>query len=42
MFQLAFEHSLEGDSDVIEEGIAMVSGYLETHATPHGIAGIIV
>ena len=42
LFQLAFEHSLEGDADVIEESIAMVSGYLETHATPNGIAGITV
>jgi AcrR family transcriptional regulator len=42
LFQLAFEHSLDGDGDVIDEGIAMVSSYLETHATPHGIAGITV
>lgn len=40
LFQIAFETSLEGDPLVIEEGIAVVSAYLETHATPAGIEGV--
>ena len=41
LLQIAFEDSLAGDPRVIEEGIAMVTAYLETrHATPaSGIAG---
>jgi AcrR family transcriptional regulator len=35
IFQLAFEHDLRGDEMVIDEGIEMVTGYLERHAT-HG------
>lgn len=40
IFQLAFEHSLTGDPHVIDEGISLVTAYLETHATPAGIAGV--
>ncbi len=40
IFQLAFEESFEGDPHIIDEGIALVTAYLETHATPAGIAGI--
>ncbi len=40
IFQIAFERSLESDPRVIDEGIAMVTGYLETKATPRGIAGV--
>lgn len=40
IFQIAFEGALEGDPHVIDEGIAMVTAYLETHATPAGIAGV--
>jgi AcrR family transcriptional regulator len=40
VFQLAFEHDLRGDEMVIDEGIELVIGYLERHATPAGIAGI--
>jgi AcrR family transcriptional regulator len=40
LFQVAFEHSLEGDAVVIEETIALVTSYLETHATPAGIEGV--
>ena len=40
IFQLAFESSLEGDVRVINEGIALVTAYLETHTTPEGIAGV--
>jgi AcrR family transcriptional regulator len=40
VFQLAFEHDLRGDERTIAEGIELVTGYLERHATPEGIAGI--
>jgi AcrR family transcriptional regulator len=40
LFQVAFEHSFEGDAVVIEETIALVTSYLETHATPAGIEGV--
>ena len=39
VLQIAFEDSLTGDPHVIDEGIALVTAYLETHATPVGIAG---
>jgi AcrR family transcriptional regulator len=39
ILQIAFEDSLTGDPHVIDEGIALVTAYLETHATPVGIAG---
>ena len=42
IFQLAFEDSLTGDPHLIDEGIALVTAYLETHATPAGIAGVPV
>lgn len=42
VFQLAFESSLDGDEDLIAEGIALVSGYLERHARPAGVAGVPV
>ena len=32
IFQLAFEHDDEGDPDLIEEGIVLVTGYLERYA----------
>ncbi len=40
VFQLAFEDSLVADPHVVDEGIALVSAYLETHATAAGIAGV--
>ena len=39
IFQIAFESSLLGDQHVIEEGVALVTAYLETHATQAGIDG---
>lgn len=39
-FQLAFERTLRGEAFIIEEGIAMVASYLETHATEAGRTGI--
>jgi AcrR family transcriptional regulator len=40
VFQLAFERDAAGDPFVIEEGIAMVTGYLSGFATPAGLEGI--
>lgn len=40
VFQLAFEHSLTGDDFLVEQGIAMVTAYLERYATPAGLAGV--
>jgi AcrR family transcriptional regulator len=37
VFQLAFEHDDEGDQLIIEEGIAMMTAYLERYATPLGL-----
>ncbi|CAN5622977.1 hypothetical protein BH10ACT10_BH10ACT10_07830 [soil metagenome] len=42
LFQIAFEDSTAGDPRVIEEGIALVTAYVETHATLAGIAGLPV
>jgi len=39
-FQLAFEHDRQGDPVLVEEGIALVTAYLERHATPAGLAGV--
>jgi len=40
IFQIAFEDSLEGHSQIIDEGIDVVTSYLETHATQAGIQGV--
>lgn len=40
VFQLAFERDNDGDPVLIEEGITMVTAYLERHATPEGLAGV--
>jgi len=40
IFQIAFEDTLEGHPDIIDEGIDVVTSYLETHATPAGIQGV--
>jgi AcrR family transcriptional regulator len=37
IFQLAFEHDDEGDPGLVEEGIVLVTGYLERYATPKGL-----
>ena len=39
-FQLAFEHDIKGDTFLIEEGITLVTSYLERYATPSGLEGI--
>ncbi len=36
VFQLAFEHDAEGDDVIIEEGIVMMTAYLERYANPQG------
>ena len=38
VFQLAFEDDLDGDRFLVEEGIRMVTAYLEQYATPAGLA----
>ncbi len=40
VFQLAFEDSLDGDEAMVEEGIALVTAYLERYATPAGLDGV--
>ncbi len=37
IFQLAFEHDADGDAVLIEEGIAMMTAYLDRYATPAGL-----
>ena len=40
VFQLAYEHDDAGDRRLIDEGIAMMTSYLERYATPAGLTGI--
>lgn len=40
VFQVAFEDKLRGDRATITEGVALVRGYLERHATREGIEGV--
>jgi AcrR family transcriptional regulator len=40
VFQLAYAEDADGDRELIEEGIAMVTCYLERYATRRGIKGI--
>lgn len=42
VFQLAFETKLRGDKTVISEGVELVRGYLEGHASPAGLEGVPV
>jgi AcrR family transcriptional regulator len=37
IFQVAFEHDDQGDPDLVEEGILLVTAYLERYATPAGL-----
>ena len=37
IFQVAFEHDDQGDPDLVEEGITLVTAYLERYATPAGL-----
>jgi AcrR family transcriptional regulator len=40
VFQLAFEKNVRGDRRLIEEGITMMTAYLERYATPAGLTGV--
>ena len=40
VFQLAYETKDRGDRKLIEEGITMMTAYLERHATPAGLTGV--
>jgi AcrR family transcriptional regulator len=40
VFQLAYAEDADGDAELIEEGIALVTSYLERYATPAGIKGV--
>jgi len=38
--EVAYRHDLDGDDQVVEEGVEMIIAHLERYATPAGIAGI--
>lgn len=40
VFEVAFAREAEGDLALVEEGISMVTSYLERYATADGLAGI--
>jgi AcrR family transcriptional regulator len=40
VFQLAYEVDSEGDAALVEEGITMMTAYLERYATPEGLRGV--
>ena len=40
VFQLAYAEDADGDPELIEEGIALVTSYLDRYATPEGRQGI--
>jgi hypothetical protein len=40
VFQLAYAEKADGDAELIEEGIVLVTSYLERYATRRGIKGI--
>ena len=40
LFQIAFAGSLRADPPDVDEAIALVTSYLETHATPAGVVGV--
>ncbi|ANH36991.1 transcriptional regulator BetI [Nocardioides dokdonensis FR1436] len=40
VFQLAHEHDADGDPALVEEGITMMTAYLERYATPAGLEGV--
>jgi AcrR family transcriptional regulator len=39
LFQVAFDKDPDGDPHVVDEAIAIVRTYLESHATPTGVCG---
>ena len=40
VFQLAYAEDIDGDAELVEEGIVLVTAYLERYATPAGIKGV--
>jgi AcrR family transcriptional regulator len=40
VFQLAYETDAAGDQRLVEEGMTMVTAYLERYATPEGLEGV--
>lgn len=42
VFQLAFETKMRGDRAIVAEGVDLVRGYLEGHASPAGLDGVRV
>ena len=40
VFQLAYENTPDGDAALVEEGITMMTAYLERYATDAGLAGV--
>lgn len=42
LFQIAFEQEMNGDPVIVDEGVALVTSYLEKHATPAGLTGVML
>jgi AcrR family transcriptional regulator len=40
VFQLAYEHDADGDPTLVEEGVLMMTAYLERYATAAGLEGL--
>ena len=40
VFQLAYEQDAAGDAALVDEGVVMMTAYLERYATPAGLAGV--
>jgi AcrR family transcriptional regulator len=40
IFQLAYEEALAGNDALVEEGIVLMTAYLERYATPAGLEGV--
>jgi AcrR family transcriptional regulator len=40
VFQLAYSEDVDGDGEMVEEGILLVTAYLERYATPAGLEGV--
>lgn len=40
LFQLAFEHDVQGDQAILDEAVELVCAYLERHAAPAGLTGV--
>ena len=40
VFEFAFAENLRGNQRIVDEGIDLVTAYLERHATPAGISGV--